>query len=55
MDKLNIFRFFNDKKGEESGGEGFITTLIVIILAVITFGLLIYWIWRFGNGALPKK
>ena len=55
MVKLNILRFFKDKKGEESGSEGFITTLIVIILAIAAVGLLVFWIWRFGNGVLPKK
>ena len=50
----DILKLFYNKQGEEDSG-GFITTLIVIILAVITIGLFVYWIWRFGNGALPKK
>lgn len=45
---------FRNKKGEESEG-GLITTLIVIILALLAVGFLFYMIWRLGYGSLPQK
>ena len=55
MIKSTILKVFYNKKGEESGSEGIITTLIVILLAVVAFGLLVYWVWRIGHVSLPKK
>lgn len=44
----------NNKKGQEAGSTGSITRIIMILLALIVFGLLIYWLGRLGNASLPK-
>ena len=44
----------NSKKGQESGGTSTITRIITILLALIIFGLLIYWLVGLKNAVLPK-
>ena len=44
----------NSKKGQEAGDTSTITRIIMILLALIVFGLLIYWLGGLRNAVLPK-
>ena len=56
MASRGINAFFYNKKGQEADDSRITSTIIIIILALIVFGFLIYWIvGRLGNVSLPQK
>ena len=56
MVKISMFRFFNDKKGQETSDTKIPNTVIKIILALLVAAVLYYFIvWRIGHAFLPQK
>ena len=55
MANTGISAFFLNKKGQEAD-DSRISSIIIVILALIVLGFLIYWIvGRLGNVSLPQK